>query len=204
MANARNGPTESRSTSSSLIFRDLDKEYPVIKRGDGIYLYDEKGNRYIDGSAGSAAVTNIGHGVSEVIGTIQAEAQRIAYCPSHYFANRPAMELADLLATVTPKGLNRVWLVTDGSEATENAVKLARQYQIERGKASKYLVVSRWQAYHGGTLGALGYGGHTFRRRKYMPLFHDSPHIPPAYCYRCYFEKEYPTCGILCALALEK
>lgn len=190
--------------SSALIFRDLEREYPVIERGEGIYLYDKDGKRYIDGASGSAAVTNIGHGVEEVIHTIEGQCRKLAYSPSHYFANRPSMELADLLAAITPEGLNRVWLVSDGSEATENAIKLARQYQIEKGHASKFLVVCRWQAYHGATLGALGYGGHTFRRRKYMPLFQNSPHIPPAYCYRCYFEKEYPECGILCALALEK
>jgi len=191
-------------SESPLIFRDFERQYPIIEHGEGIYLYDEDGKRYIDGSSGSAAVTNIGHGIEEVIQTIEAQSRKLAYCPSHYFVNRPALELAELLATITPEGLNRVWLVSDGSEATENAVKLARQYQIERGHASKFLVVCRWQAYHGATLASLGYGGHTFRRRKYMPLFQNSPHIPPAYCYRCYFEKTYPECGILCALALEK
>jgi adenosylmethionine-8-amino-7-oxononanoate aminotransferase len=193
-----------RETSSALIFRDLEREYPLIERGEGIYLFDETGKRYIDGASGSAAVTNIGHGVEEVIQAIETACRKLAYCPTHYFANRPAIELAELVATITPPGLDRVWLVSDGSEATENAIKLARQFQIERGQSSKFLVVCRWQAYHGATLASLGYGGHTFRRRMYTPLFQNSPHIPPAYCYRCYFEKEYPQCGLLCALALEK
>ena len=126
-----------------------------------------------------------------------------AKLPSHCFLNQPSIDLAELLSSITPKGLNKIWFVCDGSEATENAVKLVRQYQIERGYLSKSLVICRWQAYHGNTLGSLGFGGHTFRRRKYLPLFINSPHIPPAYCYRCYFEKTYPECGVLCARSLE-
>ena len=193
-----------QKSHKALIFRDFEREYPFISHGEGIYLYDESGKRYIDGSSGSAAVTNIGHGVKEVVSVIEAEAKRLAYCPSHYFANRSAVELANLLVEVSPNGLNRVWLVSDGSEATENAVKLARQYQIEKGTPSKSVIICRWQSYHGATLGALGFGGLTSRREKYLPLFVDSPHIPAAYCYRCYFEKEYPTCGLLCAWSLEK
>jgi adenosylmethionine-8-amino-7-oxononanoate aminotransferase len=193
-----------KGKSSSLILRDFGKEYPIISHGEGIYLYDEGGKKYIDGSSGSAAVSNIGHGVREVVSVIGTEAKRLAYCPGHYFTNRPAVELADLLVEVAPEGLNNVWLVSDGSEATENAVKLARQYHLEKGNAAKSVVICRWQSYHGGTLGALGFGGLTLRRKKYLPLFVDSPHIPAAYCYRCYFGKEYPSCGILCAWSLEK
>jgi adenosylmethionine-8-amino-7-oxononanoate aminotransferase len=189
---------------TALIFRDFEKEYPFLSHGEGIYLFDESGKRYIDGSSGSAAVSNIGHGVKEIVSVIETEAKRLAYCPSHYFASRSALELADLLVEVAPDGLNNVWLVSDGSEATENAVKLARQYHLERGNGTKSVVICRWQSYHGATLGALGFGGLTLRRKKYSPLFVDSPHIPAAYCYRCYFEKEYPSCGILCARSLEK
>jgi adenosylmethionine-8-amino-7-oxononanoate aminotransferase len=193
-----------KGKDSTLIFRDFERNYPLISHGEGIYLYDEDGKKYIDGSSGSAAVSNIGHGVKEVVSVIEAEAKRLAYCPSHYFTNRSAVELADLLVEIAPDGLNKVWLVSDGSEATENAVKLARQYQVEKGVSSKSMVICRWQSYHGATLGALGFGGLTSRRKKYLPLFVDSPHIPAAYCYRCYFEKEYPSCGILCARSLEK
>lgn len=190
--------------NSKLIFRDMEKKYPYIESGDGIYLYDENGKRYIDGTSGSAAVSNIGHGVPEVIQAIEDQVKKYAYCPSHYFANRPAVELAGLIAQISPQGMSKVWLVTDGSEATENAVKLARQYQLECGRASKHLVITRWQSYHGATLGALGYGGNAGRRKKYLPMLQNSPHIPPAYCYRCYFEKVHPECGLLCASALEK
>jgi adenosylmethionine-8-amino-7-oxononanoate aminotransferase len=193
-----------RKSHTALIFRDFEKTYPFISHGAGVYLFDENGKKYIDGSSGSAAVTNIGHGVREIVSVIEAEAKRLAYCPSHYFANRSAVELADLLVEVAPEGLNRVWLVSDGSEATENAVKLARQYQIVKGTPSKSVIICRWQSYHGATLAALGFGGLTSRRKAYLPLFVDSPHIPAAYCYRCYFQREYPSCGIQCAWSLEK
>lgn len=188
----------------ALIFRDFGKTYPIIERGEGIYLYDEDGRRYLDGASGSAAVSNIGHGVEEVIQAIEEESRRFAYCPCHYFGNRPAVELAQLLAEIAPEGLNKVWLVSDGSEATEAAVKLTRQFQVLRGHRSKSLVISRWQSYHGATLGALSWSGISGRRTIYHPLLKSTPHIPPVYCYRCYFDKNYPECGILCATILEK
>ena len=188
----------------ALIFRDFEREFPVIERGEGIYLYDESGKRYIDGAAGSAAVTNIGHGVEEVAHAVELQIRKYAYCPSHFFANRPSKEIAELLATIAPHGLNKVWLVVDGSEATEAAVKLARQFQVLAGHPSKSLIISRWQSYHGATLGALGYGGFSARRSIFSPLLKQWPHIPPAYCYRCYFGKTYPDCGIACAWSLEK
>ena len=188
----------------ALIFRDFEKTYPVVERGEGVYLYDENGKRYIDASSGSAAVSNIGHGVAEVAQAIENEIRKFAYCPSHYFANRPAIELAERLAALTPEGLTKVWLVSDGSEATEAAVKLARQFQVLKGHRSKSLVISRWQSYHGATMGALSWSGITARRRIYQPLLKETPHIPPAYCYRCDFGKSYPGCGLLCATVLEK
>lgn len=190
--------------SSALVFRDFERDYRQIERGEGIYIFDAEGNRYIDATSGSAAVCNIGHGVREVIEAVEQNIRSYAYCPSHYFANRPAMELSELLAAIAPEGLNQIWLVSDGSEATETAVKFARQYHQVRGRPSKSLVISRWLSYHGATLGALGYGGHPFRRNPYQPLYQNMPHIPPAYCYRCDFGLTYPDCNLQCAWALEQ
>lgn len=189
--------------SPALIFRDFERDYRLLERGEGIYLYDADGKRYIDGTSGSAAVTNIGHGVQQVMKAVETHIRQYAYCPSHYFANRPAMELAELLASITPEGLNKVWLVSDGSEATETAVKFARQYHLARGNPSKSLIISRWLSYHGATLGALGFGGHAIRRSPYLPLYRNMPHIPPAYCYRCEYGATYPECDMQCAWALE-
>ena len=193
-----------RGTDSALIFRNFEHEFPIVTHGEGIYVYDEDGKKYMDGGAGAAGVSNIGHGVEEVIRAMEAQARKMAHNPSFQFANRPAMELAELLASICPKGVNKVWFVSDGSEATDNAVKLARQYQIERGYPGKSIVICRWQAFQGATIGALAVGGHTYRRRKYVPLFVNSPHIGPMYCYRCYYEQKYPECKVLCARALEK
>ena len=190
--------------SPALIFRDFERDYRIIERGAGIYVYDEDGQQYMDGASGSAAVANIGHGVQEVIEAIERHVREYAYCPSHYFANRPAMELAELLASISSNGLSQVWLVGDGSEATETAVKFARQYHVARGNPSKSIVISRWLSYHGATLGALGFGGHSERRSTFLPLYQNMPHIPAAYCYRCPFGLTYPDCDVRCAWALEE
>ncbi|MFA5810651.1 MAG: aminotransferase class III-fold pyridoxal phosphate-dependent enzyme, partial [Thermoleophilia bacterium] len=190
--------------NTTLIVRDFKQKYRMIDRAEGIYVYDTDGKRYIDGTSGSAAVSSIGHGVPEVVNAIHTQLQKYAYSPGHYFANEPARELADLLASITPQGLNQVWLVCDGTEATEAAVKFARQYHQEAGRPTKSLVISRWQSYHGATIAALGYGGHTYRRRKFYPMYENTPHVPAAYCYRCYFGQKYPQCGIRCAQALDQ
>jgi adenosylmethionine-8-amino-7-oxononanoate aminotransferase len=187
-----------------VIARDFSRRYRLAERGEGIYVWDDEGNRYIDSSAGSSAVVAIGHGVAEVAEAMADQARKLAFAPMHMFTHRPIIELTDLLAELAPGTLNKVWLVSGGSEATENAVKLARQYHLERGNATKQLVISRWEAFHGATLGALGFGGHTFRRRRYLPLLQNQPHIPPAYRYRCEFCGDRPACTLQCARALEK
>ena len=175
----------------------------MIERAEGIYLYDSNGKRYIDGSGGSAAVTSIGHGVQEVIDAAVEQMKKVSYVPMHLMAHRPLLELADTIAEITPGSLNKVWFVSGGSEATENAVKMARQYHLERGNPSKFKIVSRWQSYHGATLGSLAFGGHTFRRRKYVPMLNDQPKIPAAYQYRCAYCQDGGKCNLECARALE-
>ena len=196
-------PRES-AEGKHVIVRDFARRYRLAVRAEGVYVWDDEGNRYLDGSAGSSSVVNIGHGVAEVAEAMAEQARTLAYAPMHLFTHRPVIELTDLLAEISPGTLNKAWLVSGGSEATENAVKLARQYHLERGNGQKQLVISRWEAYHGATLGALGYGGHTFRRRKYVPLAQNHPHIPPAYRYRCEFCADRADCSLQCASALEK
>src|SRR5262245_50095299 len=186
-----------------VLVRDFSRRYRMAERGEGIYVWDVDGNRYIDGSAGTSAVVSIGHGVAEIADAMAEQARRLAFAPMHMFTHRPIVELADLLAEIAPGSLNRVWYVSGGSEATENAVKLARQYQIEKGNASKFIVISRWQSFHGNTFGAMNFGGHTARRRKYTPMLQNGPHIPPAYRYRCDFCQDRPACNLRCASALE-
>jgi adenosylmethionine-8-amino-7-oxononanoate aminotransferase len=172
-------------------------------RGEGIYLIDSHGKRYIDGASGSALVCNIGHGVREVAAVLTPQAAELAYNPFHCSHSQAYEDMAERLVRLAPQGFGKVFAVSSGSEAVENAVKFGRQYQAARGLPSKHLVISRWQSYHGNTLAALAYSGYTGRRRRHAPTFKDAVHIPPAFCYRCYFEMSYPSCGLKCARALE-
>jgi adenosylmethionine-8-amino-7-oxononanoate aminotransferase len=172
-------------------------------RGEGIYLFDSEGKRYIDGASGSALVCNIGHGVREVAAVLTPQAAELAYNPFHCSRSEAYEKMAETLLGLAPAGFGTVFSVSSGSEAVENAVKFGRQYQVARGLPSKHLVISRWQSYHGNTLGALACSGYTGRRRKHTPILKDAVHIPPAFCYRCHFEKTYPACELKCARALE-
>ena len=185
------------------MFRNLTKENPNFVRGEGIYLFDDKNRKYIDGSSGSSLVCNIGHGIEEVANVMTPQAKILTYNPTHCSHSDAYVEMADVLNNFTPEGLNTVFAVNAGSEATETALKFIRQYQVNRGFPSKYIVISRWQSYHGNTIGSLSSCGHTFRRRKHTPFLKAFPHIPPAFCYRCHFEKSFPECNLLCARVLE-
>ena len=189
---------------SSVIYRDLNREYPVIVRGEGVYLWDAGGKRYLDGSGGASAVTSIGHGVQEIADAMARQARKVAFVPMHMFTSEPMPALAEAVAKFAPGDLNKVWFVSGGSEATENAAKLARQYWLERGKPSKSIVIGRWQSFHGNLFGSLGFGGHTIRRRKYVPMIQEGSHLPPMYCYRCHFKLTYPSCEVHCADYLER
>ncbi len=188
------------------VHRDWDRDFPVIVRTAGIYLYDENGRRYIDGSGGSSVVTSIGHGVAEIPQAMYEQAQKFSFYPAHAFTNQPFLDLCDLIVSLAPgelKGNSRVWITCTGTDATDDAVRLARQYWVESGKPSKYQVITRWQAFHGNNVAVAGFSGLTARRKIFQPMYVDSPHIPPAFCYRCAFEQTYPACNLLCARALE-
>ncbi len=176
---------------------------PLATRGEGVFIYDEQGNRYLDGCSG-ALVANLGHGREDVARAMAEQAARLAYVHGGAFTTEPAETLARMLAELAPGDLDRVFLVSGGSEATETALKMARQYWVEQGRPEKYLVISRRLSYHGATLGALSMSGHAARRRPYRPLLADFPHIPPCYHYRCPFCQAEPDCNLRCAHALEE
>src|SRR6056297_2246304 len=157
-------------------------EPPIVVGGEGCYLIDRDGKRYLDGSGG-AAVSCLGHGDPEVTEKIKAQLDRIAFAQTAFMSSEPAEALAALLAEKSP-GLDRAFFVSGGSEAVEAAIKLARQYAIEVGKPSKHRIISRRQSYHGSTLGALGAGGNAWRREPYAPLLVEASHIAPCYPYR--------------------
>ena len=188
------------------VHRDWDRKFPLIDHAEGIYLYDQDGRRYIDGSGGSSVVTTIGHGVPEIAQAMFEQAQKFSFYPAHAFTNEPFLELSDLVVSLAPgalKGASRVWVTCTGTDATDDAIRLARQYWVLKGKSSKHQVITRWQGFHGNTISVAGYSGITGRRSIFQPMFIDSPHLPPAFCYRCPFEHTYPECNLLCARALE-
>lgn len=187
----------------AVLYRDLKKTYPTIVRGEGVYLYDAEGRRYLD-AAGGAAVVTIGHGVREVVQAMAAQAERVAYTYIAQFSNEPLQRLAERVIALAPAGLSKVYFVSGGSEAAETALKLVRQYHLLRGNPGKYRIVSRWQAYHGNTIGALSMSGRTQWFRDYRPYALDFPHIAPCHCYRCPFDLAYPACAVRCATELER
>src|SRR5574342_597615 len=185
------------------VHRDFAKRYPVMVRGKGVFLYDQAGQEYLD-AVGGIAVVNVGHGVPEIIAAMTEQAEKVAFVHGGSFANEPAQALAEELARWAPRGLGHVLLLSGGSEATETAMKLAHQYHLERGKAGKYRIISRWISYHGNTIGALSMSGRTAWRREFTPYLLNFPKIHPPYCYRCPYGKNYPGCGIACAEDLER
>jgi adenosylmethionine-8-amino-7-oxononanoate aminotransferase len=163
-----------RSTRSSM---------PVVVGGHGIELVAADGRRFIDASGG-AAVSCLGHGHPVVTRAIARQAETIAYAHTSFFTNEPAEALADGLAAAAPAGLNRVYFVDNGSAAVETALKMARQYQIERGAPGRNRVISRMQSYHGNTLGALAVSGNAGRRAPYEPFLFETSRIEPCFEYR--------------------
>ncbi len=164
---------------------------PTVAAGQGCYLIDSAGKRYLDASGG-AAVSCLGHGDAEVLAAIKAQLDTIAYAHTGFFTSEPAEALADLLVEHAPAGLDRVYLVSGGSEATEAAIKLARQYFVEKGEPQRGRLIARRQSYHGNTLGALAAGGNEWRRAQFGPLLIDVSHIAPCYDYRLRAEGETP------------
>jgi len=164
---------------------------PFAVRGEGCYIHDADGRIYLDGSGG-AAVSCLGHSDAGVREAIHAQLDRIAFAHTGFFTSEPAEELAALLAGHAPEGIDKVYLLSGGSEAVEAAIKLARQYHLERGEPDRHKLIARRQSYHGNTLGALAAGGNAWRREKYAPLLVETHHIAPCFEYRERREDESP------------
>ena len=147
---------------------------PVAVGGAGIHLFDKAGKRYIDASGG-AAVSCLGHGHPKVIAALKAQVESLAYAHTSFFTSEAAEALADTLIQSAPPGMTRAYFVSGGSEAVEAALKLARQYFVERGEPQRRVIISRRQSYHGNTLGALAAGGNEWRKAPYKPLLIDVP-----------------------------
>jgi adenosylmethionine-8-amino-7-oxononanoate aminotransferase len=178
-----------------VLHRALNKTFPVAVRGEGVWLFDAEGHKLLDFAA-SAVVNFIGHGDATIVRAMAEQASQLEFAHSSNFttdvAEQFARELLDFGGPAFRDGA--VFFTSGGSESVESALKLARQYQVERGHAERYQIVSRRQSYHGATLGAVAVSGNEARRSIYLPMLREFPRASIPYCYRCPFD-----CGNGCA-----
>jgi adenosylmethionine-8-amino-7-oxononanoate aminotransferase len=169
---------------SHVFHRHLRQHYPVAVSGDGPYLIDRDGKRYLDGSGG-AAVSCLGHGHPAIVQAVCEQVHKLEFAHTSFLTSEPAERLADDLAAHAPAGLSHVYFVSGGSEGVEAALKMAVQYQAECGRPKKSHIIARWQSYHGNTLGALSAGGNRWRRAQFSSLLvSEMSHIGECYDYR--------------------
>src|SRR5579864_3749790 len=192
---------------SSVFRRSFHKEFPAAVRGEGVYVWDSAGNKYLD-LAGSAAVILIGHGVPEISAAMAEQAGKLEFVHTSQFTTPIAEKYAEELLAFAGKHFEggAVYFTCGGSESVETALKLARQYQVEIGQSRRYQILSRHQSYHGSTLGALSVSGTKRRREIYLPLVREFAHVAFPYCYRCAFDctDSCGNCGQEYAAELEK
>ncbi|WP_026380817.1 aspartate aminotransferase family protein [Afifella pfennigii] len=169
---------------SAVLHRGLARTPPVAVEAKGLWVREASGKAYLDAVSGGAAVSAIGHGDPRLAAAIAAQLEKLAYAHTSFFTSEPAEELAEHLIAKAPAGLSKVLYASGGSEAVEAALKLARQYWLERGRPEKARVIARRQSYHGATLGALSVGGNLPRREAYAPMLFDVTLIEPCYAYR--------------------
>lgn len=190
-------------TGASYVLRvNARRRYPFIVRGEGVYLYDQEGRRYMD-SGGGPILCNLGHGLGEMAMVLAEQAGQVAFVYRSDFTTPALEEAARKICEATGFAMEKVFLVSGGSEANEIAVKIARRFHLENGEPSRHKIISRWMSYHGMTQGALAWSGMPGRRRDFVPMLKDDAHIPPAYCYRCWFGLSPEMCQLQCAQALE-
>ena len=170
-------------SNSHVIHRHLHQTPPIAVSGDGCWLVDQQGRRYLDASGG-AAVSCLGHGHPAVIAAMHAQIDRLAFAHTGFFTSHVAEELASHLVSHAPEGISHVYFVSGGSEAIEAALKMARQYYLEIGQPQRKHFIARRQSYHGNTLGALAVGGNAWRREPFAPILMQVSHVSACYPYR--------------------
>src|SRR5579862_6276395 len=192
---------------SAILRRSFRKTFPSAVRGEGVYIWDTDGKRYLDFS-GSAAVNFIGHGVPEIAAAMAEQASQLEFVHTSQFTTPIAEEYARELLAFAGENFRggAVYFTCGGSESVETALKLARQYQVETGQSSRHQVLSRTQSYHGSTLGALSVSGNKRRRDIYLPMVREFAHVGIPYCYRCHYDctDGCRNCGQEYAAELEK
>ncbi|MGG1675969.1 aspartate aminotransferase family protein [Neobacillus sp. NRS-1170] len=173
--------------------RDFKKEYPIITHGEGVYLFDDTGKKFLDACSGAVAA-NLGHGIASIGDAMAEQAKKAAFVHTMRFETKALHELAEKIGIMAPGYLNKVYFTTGGSEANESAMKLARQYHRDAGRPQKHIVIGRWQSYHGNTIGSLSAGGDVKRRHAYTPNLLNYAHVYSPYCHRCPYGREQDDC----------
>jgi adenosylmethionine-8-amino-7-oxononanoate aminotransferase len=195
--------TGHRYPDSHVFYRKLGHDFPKIVRGEGCWLIDERGKRYLD-AVGGAYVANLGHSNYEIAEAMARQARQFGYLSGTQFTSEPAEELADLVAETLPGDLSKVYFLCSGSEAVEAALKLARQYWVERGQPDKHKIIALGPAYHGSTLLALSASAREAHRAPFRPWLVDVHRIPAPYPYRCECGGRGPACPVCSAAVLEE
>jgi adenosylmethionine-8-amino-7-oxononanoate aminotransferase len=178
MAGAREAVVVSQSTH--VLPLEFGRSYPVLVRGDGVWVQDASGKRYLDAMSGGSMAATLGHGRRDIIAAARAQAEKLAYVHNERLTNPPQEELARELAGVAPEGFTRVRFVTGGAEANEMALQIARRYHVDRGEPKRWQVISPAQAYHGPTMATLALTGRPGLKRPFEPYMPTHLHIPPS------------------------
>lgn len=176
---------------------------PKAVRAKGVYIYDADGREYLD-AVGGVYTANIGHGVASVASAMAAQAEALSFAYAGAFTSDAEVELADAVLEMAPETMDAAYFVSGGSEANEVAIKLARKYQIVRGRPGRWRIVGRWSSYHGATMTLLAVGGNTGRRADFAPYMADFPHIAAPNCYRCPLGFSRSSCETQCAEELQR
>jgi adenosylmethionine-8-amino-7-oxononanoate aminotransferase len=192
-----------RYPDTHVLYRNLTRDYPLIVSGAGCWLTDDQGRRYLDG-CGGAYVACLGHGVPEVVDRVAEQIRRVAYVSGLSFTNQPVEELADLMAGLARGDLSHFYFLSSGSDAIEAALKLARQYWVERGRPEKAVIVAAAPAYHGNTLLTLSAGARAHYKKFFAPWLLEVPRIPASYPYRCPCRGTDPGCPQCSGRVLEE
>lgn len=196
-------PAANDGARRSNLFYQTGSTLPTAERGEGIYIWDTSGKKYLDACSGSFAA-NIGHGDKRMLAAASGQMDKISFAYRTQFENEPANELSRYIISLSPEHLKRVFLVNSGSEAVEACMKLARQYWWAKGAASKAKFISRRPSYHGATLGALALTSYHELNAPFEAVTVKSPKVSAPFCYRCPLGKTYPSCKTACANELEE
>lgn len=182
---APGAPLQTRTLNSQLILARYDRDYPMVVRGEGVWLFDADGRRYLDGSGATAAVTHLGHGDTRIADALAEQARTLAVHPTHVFHSPVVEAYFERLCAFAPEGFTKAWTISGGTEAVENSIKLAFQFHRAKGRTTRRRIVGRWSSYHGNSITALDVGGMVGRRSFYTDLMPDLHlHVSPCLPYR--------------------